>query len=401
MLEIRRLTPEEMPQARRIWTVVYNGRRDYTKEEAPDPLAHPAPWHWGAFLKGKLVSTLVEIPFLARFDGSGVPLSGIGGVGTLPEARNGGCVPALLTAFLPEAYEQGVVFSSLAPFSHAYYRAFGYELACLRNEVTLPAAEFSRLPVSGAFTQIFPGDDTAALAEVHSAYIAGLNHGICRDHWPANRAWRIFTREDPYSTGTFLYLWRDGEGRPRSYIKYHDQAAGEEHTMAVRELAFTDREALYGVLGLVKGLATQFKKFTWPMPTFLDPADLTDKPWDLAQRFIPRDMTRIVNVKRALELLRRPAGEGAYTLEVAADPQVPANAGRWRVEFGPGGSRVVSTAAEPDLVCDIPSLSQLVTGYRTLENALRTRRTGLELRSNRETLDRVFTWRPQHLTEDF
>ncbi|MDR0642484.1 MAG: GNAT family N-acetyltransferase [Treponema sp.] len=400
-MEIRRLNPEEIPQVHRIETVVYNGRRDYSKEEAADPLAHPAHWHWGAFQNGKMLSSMLEIPFLMRFDGSSVPMSGIGGVGTLPEARNSGCVPALFAKFLPEAHEQGVVFSNLTPFSHAYYRRFGYELACARNEITVPTKEFSRLKTGGAFTQIFPGGDSSALAEIHSAYIADLNHGICRDYWPDNRAWRIFTKEDPYSTGTFTYLWRDQDGKGRSYIKYQDQLSGDEHIMAALELAFTDREALYGILGIVKGLATQFRKFKWPMPTFLDPTDLVDSLWDLNQRIVPRDMTRIINVKRALELMRRPGGEGGYTLEIPEDPYIDANRGRWRVEFGAGESRVSAVTTEPDLLCDIPTLSQLVTGYRSLENLLRTRRTGLELLSNRETLDRVFTLRPQHVTEYF
>jgi predicted acetyltransferase len=400
-MEIRRLNPDEMPQVRRMRTVVYNDRHDYSKDEAPDPLAQPADWCWGAFQNGNMTSSLVEIPFLMRFDGSRVPMSGIGGVGTLPEARNSGCVPAMFAKLLPGAYERGVVFSSLAPFSHAYYRKFGYELACARNEITVPAKEFSYLQGRGTFTPIFPGDDTSALAEVHSAYIAGLNHGICRDYWPGNLAWRRFTREDPYSTGTFLYLWRDQEGRPRSYIKYQDQTAGNGHIMAVAELAFTDREGLYGILGLVKGLATQFKEFKWAMPTFLDPTDLVSGLWDMNQRLVPRDMTRIINVAEALRLMRRPPGEGAYTLEVTGDPYIGANRGRWRVEFGAGESRVSTTMAEPDLCCDIPSLSQLVTGYRSLENALRTRKAGLELRGNRETLGRVFTPRPQHVTEAF
>jgi predicted acetyltransferase len=400
-MEIRRLNPEERPLIQRLWTVVYNGRRDYSKEEAPDPLAHPAEWCWGAFQDGKLLSAMTEIPFLMRFDGSSVPMAGIGGVGTLPEARNGGHVPAIFAKFLPEAYEQGLVFSNLTPFSHSYYRAFGYELACARNEITVPAREFSRLTPRGTFTQIFPGDDTSALAEVHGAYIAGLNHAICRDYWPDNRAWRIFTKEDPYSTGTFLYLWRDQEGRPRSYIKYQDQPAGDRHIMAVSELAFTDREALYGILGLVKGLATQFREFKWPMPTFLDPTDFVNDLWGLNQRIVARDMTRIINVKRALELMRCPGGEGVYTLEVTEDPYIGANRGRWKVEFGAGGSRVSATTAEADLICDIPALSQLVTGYRSLENALHTRKAGLELHANRDTLDRVFTLRPQHVTEYF
>jgi predicted acetyltransferase len=401
VMEVRRLNPDEMPQVHRMRTVVYNGRHDYSKDEAPDPLAHPAEWCWGAFQNGKMTSSMAELPFLMRFDGSNVPMSGIGGVGTLPEARNSGNIRAIFSRLLPEARERGVVFSCLTPFSHAYYRAFGYELACARNEVTIPAGEFRGLSFSGTFTQIFPGDDTSALAEVQSAYIAGLNQGICRDYWPGGRAWRIFTREDPYSTGTFLYLWRDQKGRPRSYIKYQDQAAGDEHIMVVTELAFTDREGLYGALSLVKGLATQFKKFKWPMPTFVDPTDLISGLWDMNQRIVPRDMTRIIDVKQALGLMRRPGGEGAYTLEVTEDPYIGANRGRWRVEFGAGESRVSAAAAEPDLICDMPSLSQLVMGYRTLENALQSRRSGLELKGNRETLDRVFTLRPQHVTEYF
>ncbi|MDR3147643.1 MAG: GNAT family N-acetyltransferase [Treponema sp.] len=400
-MEIRRLNPEEMPQVRRMRTVVYNGRHDYAKDEAPDPLAQPAEWCWGAFHKGKLISAMTELPFLMRFDGSGVPMSGIGGVATLPEARNSGAVGAIFSRLLPEARERGVVFSNLCPFSHSYYRNFGYELACARNEVTIASGEFRSFTCGGSFTQVFPGDDTSALAEVHSAYIADLNHGICRDYWPDNQAWRIFTREDPYSTGTFLYLWRDQEGRPRSYIKYQDQTAEGGHLMAVVELAFTDREGLYGVLGLLKGLSTQFKKIKWPMPTFIDPTDLVKDLWDMNQRIVPRDMTRIVNVKQALGLMRRPAGEGAYTLELTDDPLIGANRGRWRVEFAAGESWVLAATGEPDLVCDMPTLSQLIMGYRSLENALHSRRSGLELRSNRETLERVFTPRPQHLTEQF
>jgi predicted acetyltransferase len=400
MVEVRRLQAGEIPLARRIWTVVFNGRRDYSKEEGPDPLSDPPEWFWRAFVGGKLCSTLEENEYLMRFDGGAVPLSGIGGVGTLPEARMGGLVRAIFEKLLPEAYERGVIFSNLTPFSHQFYRNFGYELACARNQISVPTREFAHLKPRGAFTPVFPGDDTEALQEVHRAYIADLNHGICRDHWPENRAWRIFTREDPYATGTYLYHWRDAEGQPRGYINYQDQLAGDEHCMAVRELAFTDREALYGVLGIVGGLRAQFKKFQWPMPTFLDPTDFVGSLWDLEQRIIPRDMSRVINVKAALERMRRPQGEGAYVIEVE-DPQVPANQGRWLVEFGGGETRVSATQRSPQIRCGIPALSQLITGYRTLKNALRSRMEGLEVSGSQDLLYRVFSLRPQHVTEYF
>jgi predicted acetyltransferase len=399
-IEIRRIHADEYTQVRRICTVVFNGRRDSTQEDKPDPLENPHDWWWGAFENGKLQSCLSEIPFLMRFDGQSLKMSGIGGVGTLPEARKGGYVRMIFEKLLPEAYEQGAVFSNLTPFSHAFYRRFGYELACARHELRIPAGEFADLKMRGRFTQIFPGDDTGDLALIHSAYIAGLNHGICRDYWPDNRAWRVFTKNDPYATGCFLYLWRDDAGSPRAYIKYQHEKEEGENIKNVVELAFTDRKALYGVLSIVSGLSTQFAAFKWLMPAFIDPTDFIASMWDVKQSIIPRDMTRVINVKAALEAMRRPEGEGAYTLEVD-DPRIQANTGRYAVEYGPEGTRVSFTGKAADLRCDIPALSQLVTGYRTLESALLTKQSGLEVLGSRETLDKVFTLRPQHLTEYF
>jgi len=408
MIEIRRLAAGEIPQLDRIHTVVYNQRKDFSQEKPREdgskedaPSGHPPQWAWGAFEKGKLLSCMWEIDFLMRFDGGRAGMSGIGGVGTLPEARKGGLVRRIFEKLLPEAYESGVVFSTLTPFSHDYYRMFGYEIACARNNVNIPAKDFFGIKPGGEFVQVFPGDDTCALQEVHSAYIGGLNHGICRDHWPNNRAWKEFTENDPYSTGIFLYIWKDDNGKPRGYIKYKDEDNGDGgHAMSVVELAFTDREGLYGVLGIVGGLSAQFRSFKWSMPTFIDPCDFTGNAWDIEQSISPREMTRVVNVGAALGMMRRPPGEGAYVVEVE-DTNIAANTGRYLVEFGSDETRVSPTQKEAHLRCDIRVFSQLVTGYRTLKNALLSRRSGLELCGNSETLNRVFTLRPQHVSEYF
>jgi predicted acetyltransferase len=410
MTEIRRLTPEDMPQLHKMQTVVYNQRNDFPKEKETDEeneeekkeeaLENPANWAWGAFDKGKLLSGMFEIEFLMRFDGNNAKLSGIGGVGTLPEARRGGLIRQIYEKLLPEAYEKGVVFSNLTPFSHDFYRAFGYEVACARNSISIPIKDFFKIKPRGEFIHFFPGDDTTVLQEIHSAYISNLNHGICRDYWPDNRGWKRFTRADPYSTGTFLYLWKDENGVPRSYIKYQDRDGDDGHVMSVSELAFIDGEGLYGALGIVGGLSAQFRQFKWSMPTFIDPCDIISNTWEIEQNISPRDMTRVINVKTALEMMRFPQGEGAYIIGVE-DSNISANNGKYLVEFAPEGSRVSLTQKEPDIHCDIRVLSQLVTGYRTLENALLTRQSGLEVNGNTETLYRVFTLRPQHITEYF
>ena len=404
MLKIRRLCEEETHLVSRLKTIVFFGRWDYSKEERKDPdhLKLPAEWTWGAFEGNKLLATLQEIEFSMNFDGNFVPMSGVAGVGTLPEARKGGLMRKMFRQVFLEAYEKGVVFSCLCPFSHSYYRQFGYETACARNHITIPIGEFSHIKPRGDFTQIFPGDDCSALAEIHRGYIANLNHGISRDYWPDNRAWKIFSRSDPYSTGNYLYLWRDEKGRNRGYIKIEDVRNKEnQHAVAVRELVFLDRDALYGVLSLIGVLGAQAKEFQWLMPAYLDPADFIGNAWEINQQLRPRDMTCVINVKTAFEKMRLPEA-GEFTIEVK-DEMIDANNGRFLVEIGQsgGGNRVSKTQKEADLICDIPTLSQLITGYRSLENALYTRKSGLEVRRNLPVLKKAFTLRPQHLTEYF
>jgi len=301
---------------------------------------------------------------------------------------------------LPQAREKGVVFSNLCPFSHDFYRKFGYEIACNRNKISIWAGDLSETKSYGEFIHILPGDDTSLLAEVHSAYIENINHGIHRDYWPDNRAWKRFTSDDPCATGIYIYLWKDETGKARSYIKYQDLFEDGEHNMSVLELAFIDKKGLYGALGIVGGLSAQFKHFKWLMPTFIDPFDFTGDAWSIEQKISPRDMTRVINVKTALELMRHPGNEGEYVIEVE-DENIEANSGRYLVQFGAQGTKVSITKKDADISCDILTLSQLVTGYRSLENALYSRREGLEIHGNIETLKTVFTERPQHITEYF
>ncbi|MDR0374425.1 MAG: GNAT family N-acetyltransferase [Treponema sp.] len=404
MMEIRRVTADEMVQCRKIWTIAFNGREQYGEQDeardAKDALENPPEWTWACVENGAIKGCMVEIQFLMRFDHQNVKMSGIGGVGVLPEARSKGCVRLLFEKLLPEAYENGVVFSSLTPFSHAFYRQFGYELACVRNKISIPTQEFAHLKPRGQFVQIFPGDDSSDLNAVHRAYIANLNHGICRDYWADNRAWRAFINSDPYATGVFLYLWYNDEGEPKSYIKYQDEKGGDGDRMDVKELAFVDQEGLYGALGLARNVSSQYDAFAWAMPSFIDPFDFISDMWAVEQHIIPRDMTRLINVPAALERMRRPAGEGQFVVEVV-DPHIGANQRRFLVEYAPEGSRVSVTRKDADMKCTVAALSQLVVGYRTLENALLSKQTGIEALGNLETLHKVWTLRPQHITEYF
>jgi predicted acetyltransferase len=403
MFEVRRLENEDLIQFYKLHTVVYNMRRNYSEDEKEsDPIDHPANWAWGVFEGKKLLAGMFNSDFLMNFDGHSVKLSGIGGVGTLPEARKGGHIRHIFEQLLPESYENGFVFSNLSPFSHDFYRKFGYEICCARNNISIPISGFHYLKPYGEYVHIFPGDDTSLLEQVHSAYVSKINHGIYRNYWPDNRAWKRYTREDPYSTGTYLYLWKNEQGVAKSYIKYKHIHEDDDNNMSVSDLIFADKEGLYGALGFVSCFSSQFENFKWKMPSFIDPTDFTGNAWSIEMSINPREMTRVVNVKTALELMRRPDFEGEYVIEVE-DKNITANTGKYLVEFASEGSKVSVTSREADIKCDIRVLSQLVTGYRSLENAMYSRKDGLEIINEKKVniLKNVFTIRPQHITEYF
>jgi len=402
MTEIRRLENEDLLQFSKLHTIVYNQRRNFSgkENENTDPLDHPADWACGVFEGKKLLAGLLENDYLMRFDGHSVRMSGIGGVGTLPEARKGGHVRKMFQKILPECYEKGTVFSCLTPFNHDFYRKFGYEISIPRNKVSISTHDFFDIKPSGEYVHILPDSDTSLLAQVHSAYIENINHGIHRDYWPDNRSWKRFTRADPYSTGSYIYLWKDENGKARSYMKYEDSFYEGDHNMIVKELAFIDKKGLYGMLGIVGALSAQFENFKWDMPLFIDPLDFSGDAWNIEMHIDPRDMSRVVNVKKALELMRRPYCEGEYVIETE-DENISANNGKYLIEFSPNETKVSQTSKDADIQCDIRALTQLITGYRTIENALFSRQEGLAVSSNLETLKRVFTQRPQHITEYF
>ena len=84
---------------------------------------------WGAFDDtGRMTSTIVTCPRRLTFDGAAVNCDEVHMVGSLPEARGGGSIRALMQEVLKDFKAKGDPISVLMPFSFAFYRKFGFEL---------------------------------------------------------------------------------------------------------------------------------------------------------------------------------------------------------------------------------------------------------------------------------
>lgn len=365
-MEIRPIKPEERILLSKIQCIAFLFTRDFSEfEQNPEKFYKGYETGRAAFDEtGKMCSGLELIPYNVRFDGSTVRMGGIGGVVSLPEVRRRGYVRKLFEYCMEEMYEKGYVFSYLYPFSHEYYRKFGYELNLTNTEYTIPFSAFSSFKTAGTVQMFVPGMDASDIISVYNQYIQDKNLSVVREH----KHWERFMDKDPYKTNVFLYVWYNDEGQPRGYFQYSVDRSDKtrlEPDMKVDEMIFLDGEAFKGMMAFLNQLASRFHNLILRLPHFENILPFFPEPYNVEQKIRTQGMNRIVNVQRALELMRVPAGRGEAVIEVK-DYFYERNSGRYLIHWENGTSSVAATGREPDLVCGVNHLSQLVTGFLTL-----------------------------------
>ena len=83
---------------------------------------------WGMIdeATGRLMGRMLLSDYRTRIGENWLKLVGISSVATLPEYRRAGVMREMFKGMLPRMYERGAALSGLYPFSHAFYRKFGY-----------------------------------------------------------------------------------------------------------------------------------------------------------------------------------------------------------------------------------------------------------------------------------
>ncbi|MDR3051443.1 MAG: GNAT family N-acetyltransferase [Oscillospiraceae bacterium] len=395
---VRPIAPDELQAARDIGAIAFAFARDEQKESAPDPQAHTR--IRAAFDDaGRMTACLQILPFRVWLGQSVVDMGGIGGVASLPETRRQGNIRAIFQASLREMWDRGMVLSALYPFSHPYYRQYGYELVRAARTLTVPMAAFSAFkPTSGSLRQYMPGQDDAPLRQVYAAFTRGRNLAPLR----TDELWQKWLHKDPYATCQYTYLWYDGTGEARSYAVLQAENRPEGRALLARDVACCDLAALRELFGLFYSMGAQYHSFVWPkMPGWIDACTLFPEPYDAALQIERWGMARVLRVADALSYLPHPAEPGAYTLAVT-DTWLPENQGLWRVDFCAGKAQVRRAPQGPaDMDVDIPTLTQLVLGYLDLETLLWSRPGAVAPRHNADTLRRVFVRRQVYMPEYF
>ncbi len=389
-MKIRAIKPEERILTEKIESVAFLFKRDFSVTgdigKGSEETSEAYKTGRAAFDEnGKMCSCLQLMPFEVTFDGSSVLMGGIGGVASLPEEREKSSIRGIFEYSMKEMYDIGYIFSYLYPFSPSFYRKFGYELNMNTVIYSIPISDFRQFNQTGKLEMYTEGMDASGIKSVYEGYIRDKNLAVIR----TDKLWKRFLEKDPYKDNVFLYIWHDRNGEARSYIKFSiDAVPGSKSNMAVNELVWLDCESFTGIFAFIGRLTAQMERMIWKAPSHVNLLPLFPEPFDIKQELRTNGMNRIVNVEKALGLMSMPEGAGEVVIGVE-DNFFPVNSGSYRLEWDNGRHSVERTRKDPDMTCDVQTLSQLATGYLTAEELKLAGR--LDIKGNEKQLSRVFT----------
>lgn len=300
------------------------------------------------------------IPYSVRFDGHTVLMSGIGGVASLPEFRRGGVIRECFRAAFKGMRENGVIFSSLYPFSTAFYRRFGYEIGGDYIVWKPRMSTLKKLPYKGSVTQLIIGSDFSPVTEIYNKMYKDVNLSTVKRLYSD----KIFKR-DILERRLHTFLYRDEKGVPTGFFTYK---RGEETLDASQDFgkdggfAFLNREAMAAMLSFIKtAFISNYEEIVFGLPADIKLDALFDEGNDVGMHIDYNGMIRVVDVVPALELCKA-KGRGEIKIAVR-DEMCPWNDGTWRLTYG-DGNRVEMTTDTPDISMSIQAFSQLLLGTR-------------------------------------
>lgn len=391
-MEIRRLTENEHFEANLISCIAFHMHME-DREKAREEGRKLTTEDWGAFSEdGKIMARIMNHRFDSWVDGKLVPNGGIGGVSTLPEYRNTGAIRAIFDKLIPEAYRNGEIISTLYPFNHAFYRKFGYETACWRNDYEFAPAVLKGYRFDGTAEMWQPEDPVSDYTALYNRFAENFNLAVRRD---GKRMLEEHLKGDCYKDRKFSYLLREN-GTPVAYLIFQDIRNDPAAILSVLDLAWDGREGMNALLGFLARFSADYGTIRLFLPACLELFSFIRCPraYDIRQTVRQDYMIRAVNVQKLLEVIKKP-DDCRFVIRIEGDEQIAENNGTWEVQ----GNSAVPTDRAPDLTVSVQAFGQMAAGCVSLAEALY--RPDVTVAGNEETLAKVFIRKPILVEDHF
>lgn len=356
-----------------------------------DPLEMPEYTLIGALQDDdkSLMANLEVEDFNLSFNGNVIRCAGIGGVCTRPECRRSGAVRQLFD-YVYNMYEYDV--SLLYPFSNMFYRQLGYTNAGQVVELKMPFADLSF--VSRDFdVELYDGSQSDSLYEFHNKNALRTDLTFFRN---SNR----YFKDKPYEMLQYTYIGKNENGEINGYVTFRCDRPNS--TVAVRELAFADRKALFNLLGFLRVYDGNYKTLVIDHLPLWSPVFniLRNTAKDVNRTMRDMGSVRVLNLEKILKLTKYPETEGHFS--ICSDDPIERNHGIFDVTFKNGIAEIDRrTEGEYDIRLDAAALSALVLcGFDGDFDELSCCQ-GVEIVNENPDILRVFRRKRVYFTDDF
>lgn len=358
-MEIRPIQREDFSEVLRLDSICYCQSTDLAIK---DSTAEDLKDAYGLFEGGQLRSAMISHGHRMYYEGSSVPVAGIGSVATYPEHRRKGYVRELFRVLFPHMREQGQAFSMLFPFSYPYYRLFGYALGYSKNQYTFPLAQLDPGNDDGSMELVVPSVDAIKeLDEIKSLYqdFAGPRN-LAMDRTTAT--WMRLVPAEPHKSQSYFYLYRNAAGSAEAYFQYKVVSQSPYSiNMTVQDLAWRGACGLRNLLARLALFHPLAVSATLCLPSDIVLEHHIPDPYSIERKLLPSCMVKLVDVQAALEGTRFP-GSGSLVILVK-DDTLDWNDGRFLIEWSGNHTEASRTTRNPDLSLDVRTLAQVLVGY--------------------------------------
>ena len=216
---------------------------------------------------GSVISAMFYYPFMQNIRGIRYPMAGLGGVVTMPEARNRGLVRQQIYAMEKDMIEQGFVTSTLQPFKPLFYQNFGYANASRRlrccfdvNDIGKSDLQFDFVRIDEPSVELFQ-----SIAEAFADQYNGATYRT-KEFWEEEVFYPWKHEKDKY-----YYLIRH-QGQDVAYVIFVYTSTKEEFgtNIKVKDYGFVNHTGATGLFQFFKPHRDQVKDIIISVPENFD-----------------------------------------------------------------------------------------------------------------------------------
>ncbi len=394
-MHVRQMELQELKALDRMEAVCFTYSFDETKQEPPQSLPEKRE-NWGCFGEDiTLQGGMIANHYICRVGSHLYKMAGIGGVSTLPEYRRSGAIRAIFQAMLPDLRSRGFVLSGLYPFSHAFYRKFGYEYCYPSDIYELSASELLSYPQPKSAYMAVGSERLDEVKAIYEAFSKSRSLCLVRED---EQDWKQIWSGDPYKDRVYRYILYNDSGAPCAYVNFTPKDRDGKRVAEVKELCFIDKPSFYLALGFLSRFHPHYNAVRLTLSTDVYLPALHVNPYEVEHKPNHCFMMRILDVPAFLSSLDCPAGSGRVTLDVR-DEFLPENTGLYTICWQDGTLSCMHGGETPDLRLEEPSLAQLAMGFLPIDQLVFRR--DVQLLGDPEKIAALFPRRALYIGDYF